>query len=91
MTDKKECKCIRLVLSIIIALIITAAVSAASDNQQTSDKEVLSSMEQRLMKKVSVDFRETSIDDVIKTLAEQANIDVIKSHVFILFYFDCCE
>ena len=36
-------------------------------------------MEQRLQKKISVDFRETPIDDVIKTLAEQANIDVIKS------------
>ncbi len=77
MTDKKES--IRLVLSIIIALIVTAAVSAASDSPQTGNKEVLSGMEQRLMKKVSVDFRETSIDDVIKTLAEQANIDVIKS------------
>jgi type IV pilus assembly protein PilQ len=77
MTDKKER--IRLVLSIIIALIITAAVSAASDSPQTGDKEVLSGMEQRLMKRVSVNFRETPIDDVIKTLAEQANIDVIKS------------
>jgi type IV pilus assembly protein PilQ len=77
MTDKKER--IRLVLSIIIALIVTAAVSAASDSPQTGDKEVLSGMEQRLMKKVSVNFSETPIDDVIKTLAEQANIDVIKS------------
>jgi type IV pilus assembly protein PilQ len=32
-----------------------------------------------MQKKISVDFRETPIDDVIRIMAEQANVDVIKS------------
>jgi len=41
--------------------------------------EVLTTLEQRMQKKISVDFRETPIDDVIRIMAEQANVDVVKS------------
>jgi type IV pilus assembly protein PilQ len=41
--------------------------------------EVLSTLEQRMQKKISVDFRETPIDDVIRIMAEQADVDVVKS------------
>jgi type IV pilus assembly protein PilQ len=71
--------CIRLAFSVIIVLSTAVWVSAASDNERAGNNVVLSNMEQRLQKKISVDFRDTPIDDVIKTLAEQANIDVIKS------------
>lgn len=35
--------------------------------------------QQRLQKKVSVDFRDTPIDDVLRVMAMQANIDIVKS------------
>ncbi len=42
-------------------------------------KEVLSKIDIKLQKIVSVDFKDTPIDDVIQSFAEQAGIDVIKS------------
>ncbi len=32
-----------------------------------------------MQKKISVDFRDTAIDDVIRIMAEQADVDVVKS------------
>ena len=40
---------------------------------------LLTQLQQRLKTHVSVDFRETPIEDVIKSFAEQANIDIVKS------------
>jgi len=40
---------------------------------------VLSAVQQRMQKEISVDFRETEIDDVLRALAKQANVDIVKS------------
>jgi type IV pilus assembly protein PilQ len=42
-------------------------------------KGVLTPLEERLQKKISVDFRDTPIDDVIRIMAEQVDVDIIKS------------
>ncbi len=42
-------------------------------------KEVLTTIEQRMQKKISVDFRNTPIEDVIRIMAEQVGVDIIKS------------
>lgn len=41
--------------------------------------DVLSPVQQRMQQKVSVDFRDTAIEDVLLILARQANVDIIKS------------
>jgi type IV pilus assembly protein PilQ len=41
--------------------------------------ELLSPVQQRMQQTVSVDFRDTPIDDVLRILARQANVDIIKS------------
>lgn len=49
-------------------------------NSAFSSTPVLSSkMNEAMQKRVSVDFRNTPIDDVIRTLADQAGVDVVKS------------
>lgn len=40
---------------------------------------VLSPVQQRLQQVVSVDFKDTSIDDVLMILARQADVDIVKS------------
>ncbi len=68
-----------LVCAMVLAL---CAVAAGQENQpqnQTKDKEVLTTLEQRLQKKISVDFRNTPIEDVIRIMAEQADVDIVKS------------
>ena len=66
------------ILSSPCAVVFAAAVANESDS--SADKaEVLTTLEQRMQKKISVNFKDTAIDDVIGIMAEQANIDVIKS------------
>ncbi len=43
------------------------------------EKEVLSTLEQRMLKRVSVDFRDTPIADVIRVMADQADVDIVMS------------
>ncbi len=56
-----------------------AAGALDNDDEARQTKEVLTEIELKLQTRVSVDFLDTPIEDVIRTLAEQANIDVIKS------------
>jgi type IV pilus assembly protein PilQ len=56
-----------------------AAVAISGEDTNTAKVEVLTTLEQRMQKKISVDFRDTSIDDVIRIMAEQADVDVVKS------------
>lgn len=64
---------------LLVAAVVSVYLLPVASADEQEKREVLSSIESRLQKKVSVDFKDTPIDDVIKTLAEQANIDVIKS------------
>ena len=59
-------------------LMFTCAVSFA-ENENQAENEVLTTLEQRMLKRITVDFRDTPIDDVIRAMAEQADVDIIKS------------
>jgi type IV pilus assembly protein PilQ len=50
--------------------------NAPADANMVSDQ---TSLEQRLTKKISVEFRKTAIEDVLRIMADQANIDIVKS------------
>jgi type IV pilus assembly protein PilQ len=63
----------------VVFLVLTAFFAAAYAQDNPEKKEVFSELELRLQKKISVEFKDTPIEDVIQTLAEQANLDVIKS------------
>lgn len=64
----------------IVAAAAEAVYSEGDANGVAAVKaEVLTTLEQRLQKKISVDFRDTPIDDVIRIMAEQADVDVVKS------------
>jgi type IV pilus assembly protein PilQ len=61
-------------------VVLAESVVAQETSEPNSAKvEVLTTLEQRMQKKISVDFRETLIDDVIRIMAEQADVDVVKS------------
>jgi serpin B len=50
---------------------------AADEN--TGEKEVLTKLEQRMQKKITVDFRELPIADAVRIIAQPANVDVVLS------------
>jgi type IV pilus assembly protein PilQ len=64
---------------IISVIVLTVLLSAAYAQDTGDKKQLLSDLELRLQKKVTVDFKDTPIEDVIQTLAEQANLDIIKN------------
>jgi type IV pilus assembly protein PilQ len=63
---------------IITAVICFTAFAAEEQNEQVNP-EVMSTLEQRMQKRISVNFRSTPIDDVIRVMAAQADVDIIKS------------
>ncbi|GAH63936.1 unnamed protein product, partial [marine sediment metagenome] len=52
---------------------------AENSNEDSEKKEVLTTLEQRMQKTISVEFRNESIDNVISMMAKYADIDIIKS------------
>jgi type IV pilus assembly protein PilQ len=59
------------------AVCLVCALAVAED--EAEEAEVLTSLEQRMLKRISVNFRSTPIDDVIRIIAEQADVDIVKS------------
>ena len=70
-------KCGGLKLLVIVALVMaTCGIVVA---EEADKKEVLTALEQQMQKTISITFRDTPIDDVIRAIAEKANVDIIKS------------
>jgi type IV pilus assembly protein PilQ len=53
--------------------------SAETEEGKPIKAELLTPVQQRMQQEVSVDFRETPIEDVLRILAKQADVDIIKS------------
>jgi type IV pilus assembly protein PilQ len=77
--SRNVCVLATAVLLLSPCIVVLADTLATEGEPNTAKMEVPPTLEQRLQKKISVDFRETPIDDVIRIMAEQANVDVIKS------------
>src|SRR4030043_156365 len=69
-------------LKMLLALLIIlgfCVVSIAQDaGQAAKEEKVLTSVGQKMLKKISVDFRDTPIDDVIITSGKQVDLDIVK-------------
>ncbi len=65
----------------ILAFVMAAcAITVAENaNEDLEKKEVLTALERRMLKRISIDFRDMPIDDVIRVMAEQADVDIVKS------------
>ena len=67
-------------LTLFIAVCLGCAIAAAENSDGDSEeKEPLTDLEQRMMKSVCIDVNDVRIDMVIKQLAEQADVNLIKS------------
>lgn len=67
-------------LTFFIAVCLSCAIAVAANSDQASEeKEVSTDLEQRMKKSVCVDVNDVPIDMVIRQLAEQADVNLIKS------------
>jgi type IV pilus assembly protein PilQ len=67
------------VVCISFSVTIAAEEDSEDPNEQSVIADVSNDLEQRLSKKISVEFRNTPIDDVIRIIADQADLDIVKS------------
>jgi len=74
-----KCSGLKLLVTAALVLAICGTVAAAGTNEEADKKEVLTELEQQMEKTISITFRDTPIDDVIRAIAEKANVDIIKS------------
>lgn len=68
-----------LILSFALCILTFDAAFAAGTGEVSGSKEVLTTLEQRMRKSITVDFRSTPVDDVLRIMAEQADVDIVKS------------
>ena len=55
------------------------AASGATTAEASEQPKLLSDIERKMLKKISVDFRETPIDVVLRIMTKQADVDMVKS------------
>ena len=70
---------LRLLMTFLFIMPACVIVFAEDDGPDSAEREVLSTFQQRMQKKISVDFRNTPIEDVVMIMAMQADVDIIKS------------
>lgn len=74
--ERIELRLVALLATVLLACTIAAAQDESAD---TEKKEVLTELELRMEKKISVDFRDMPIEDVIRSMADQVQVDIISS------------
>jgi len=81
MSTNQGTMCLLAIAAVLLSpcVVVLAAAVADESDPNVGKMEVLTTLEQRMQKKISVDFRDTAIDDVIRIMAEQADVDVVKS------------
>ena len=67
-----------LVLGFCAVSIAQGADQAAKAAKAAKDETALTAVGEKMLKKISVDFRDTPIDDVIITIGKQVDLDIVK-------------
>lgn len=75
----KKYGALRFVMVFAVVCLSWAIAVAQTGNEEPEGKAGLTELERRMQKRVFVDHNDTPIDAVIRQLAEQANLDFIKS------------
>ena len=75
----KKYRALRFVMVFAVVCLSWAIAVAQTGNEEPEGKAGLTELERRMQKRIFVDHNDTPIDAVIRQLAEQADLDIIKS------------
>ena len=71
------------IASLMTVLVVLMAVSVVFAEELPEDEwnrpDLLTPVQQRMQQEISIDFKDTPIDDVLMIMAKQADVDIIKS------------
>ena len=72
-----------MVISMLLATAFSQSLLFAENDPPAEDEkaEVLTVIQKKMLQEISIDFRETPIEDVLRMLAKQADVDIVKSPV----------
>ncbi|MHC4227268.1 MAG: secretin N-terminal domain-containing protein [Planctomycetota bacterium] len=73
-----ELRNLKVPAALLLILGICMAGIAQDAGPPAEEEKVLTAVDQKMLKRISVDFRETPIDDVIRTIAKQVDLDIVK-------------
>ena len=76
---KRNCYKLGLFILLLGVTFSSKFATGAATAEASEQPKPLSAIEQKMLKKVSVDFRETPIDDVLRIMTKQADVDMVKS------------
>lgn len=70
-------------ISLVVLLMTTVSLLGEDippePNELGPEKVALTPVQKQMLQRVSIDFRQTAIEDVLRSMAQQADIDIIKS------------
>ena len=74
----------KVLVLVLLAMLLLPSLAVAETAKATAaepenESEVLTAVQIRMQQKVNVDFRETPIEDVLRMLGKQADVDIVKS------------
>lgn len=69
---------LKILLVLFFTLVFCVVSLAQNAGEAMGDEKVLTAVDQKMLKKISVDFRDTPIDDVIITIGKQVDLDIVK-------------
>lgn len=61
------------------SILLVLSISLWSMAEEIAKPELLTPVQQRMQQEISLDFKDTPIDDVLMIMAKQADVDIIKS------------
>ena len=67
------------IILLLLTIIAVNAKAQAPAGSKDNKKIVLTPLQKKMQKRISVDFKATPIDDVLRSMAAQVDIDIIKS------------
>jgi type IV pilus assembly protein PilQ len=68
----------KMLLALLFLLGFCTVSIAQEAGQEATEEKVLTAVDQKMLKRISVDFRDTPIDDVITTIGKQVDLDIVK-------------
>ena len=64
-------------LMILTVGVVSTSIAEEGDGADWGKPELLTPVQQRMQQEISIDFRDTPIDDVLMIMAKQADVDII--------------
>lgn len=77
---RKYCESRPLRFLVVLAVVLGLCTISFSQDaaKPAEEKKAPTAVDQKMQKKISVEFRDTPIDDVIRTIAKQVDLDIVK-------------